>query len=145
MNFLVAAVTGWQNRTDRCGVVREAPGGEFTWGCSTDSRAGVGASEGGVESDARHLADWAASHRGVEAYIEPETTVTELTVVLVAYDGEGRGRARSAASGRPQTRPGPEDPRLRRAQDRIPQAARIRATHYNGRRIERKRERQREL
>ncbi|RVW05597.1 oxidoreductase [Rhodococcus xishaensis] len=39
-------------------------------------------------SDARHLADWARSRYGVEAFIEPETTVTELTVVLVAANGE---------------------------------------------------------
>ncbi len=53
VNFLVAAVTGWQNRTDRCGVVREAPGGEFTWGCSTDSRAGVGRVRGRGSSPTR--------------------------------------------------------------------------------------------
>lgn len=35
-----------------------------------------------------HLAEWAATHRGVEAFIEPKTTVTQTTVVLVAHDGE---------------------------------------------------------
>ncbi|NLG56237.1 MAG: oxidoreductase [Rhodococcus sp.] len=39
-------------------------------------------------SDAAHLAQWAHTHHGVEAYVEPETTVTEVTVVLVAADGE---------------------------------------------------------
>jgi hypothetical protein len=29
-----------------------------------------------------------AGHTGVEAYVEPKTTVTELTVVLIANDGE---------------------------------------------------------
>ena len=28
------------------------------------------------------------SHQGVEAFVEPRTTVTETTVVLVAHDGE---------------------------------------------------------
>ncbi|MFF5992513.1 oxidoreductase [Prauserella flavalba] len=39
-------------------------------------------------ADTRHLEEWAASRRGVEAYVEPRTTVTDTTVVLVAHDGE---------------------------------------------------------
>ncbi len=39
-------------------------------------------------TDARYLADWVRTHIGVEAYIEPKTTVTDVTVVLVAADGE---------------------------------------------------------
>ncbi|MBH0780032.1 oxidoreductase [Nocardia bovistercoris] len=39
-------------------------------------------------SDARYLADWVRAHVGVEGYIEPKTTVTDVTVVLVAADGE---------------------------------------------------------
>ena len=35
-----------------------------------------------------HLTEWAASHHGVEAYVEPRTMMTETTVVLVAHDGE---------------------------------------------------------
>jgi hypothetical protein len=38
--------------------------------------------------DAKHLEDWAATRRGVEAYVEPRTTVTETTLVLIAHDGE---------------------------------------------------------
>lgn len=38
--------------------------------------------------DTSHLEAWAASRRGVEAYVEPRTTVTETTVVLIAHDGE---------------------------------------------------------
>ncbi len=38
--------------------------------------------------DTSHLEKWAASRQGVEAYVEPKTTVTETTVVLVAHDGE---------------------------------------------------------
>lgn len=44
---------------------------------------------GGVGgADAQHLARWAAARHGVEAFVEPATLVTELTVVLVAHDGE---------------------------------------------------------
>lgn len=39
-------------------------------------------------SEIRALADWARSRRGVEAFIEPKTTVTDVTAVLVAVDGE---------------------------------------------------------
>ncbi len=35
-----------------------------------------------------HLEQFTASRRGVEAFVEPATTVTQLTVVLVAVDGE---------------------------------------------------------
>lgn len=46
----------------------------------------------------QHLSEFAQQHRGVEAYIEPVTAVTETTVVLVAFDGEWtRRRVPSAA------------------------------------------------
>lgn len=35
-----------------------------------------------------HLEGFTASKRGVEAYVEPATNMTQLTVVLVAFDGE---------------------------------------------------------
>ncbi|WP_327121729.1 oxidoreductase [Nocardia sp. NBC_01730] len=38
--------------------------------------------------DARYLAAWVRTHVGVEGYIEPKTTVTDVTVVLIAADGE---------------------------------------------------------
>ena len=39
-------------------------------------------------ADIEHLAEFVRSRRGVEAFIEPETTVTETTVLLIAHDGE---------------------------------------------------------
>lgn len=39
-------------------------------------------------SDVAHLEQFAASRSGVEGYVEPRTTVTETTIVLVAADGE---------------------------------------------------------
>jgi hypothetical protein len=39
-------------------------------------------------ADNDYLEQWAASRRGVEAFVEPRTTVTETTMVLVAHDGE---------------------------------------------------------
>lgn len=37
---------------------------------------------------ARHLREFARSRTGVAAYVEPRTTVTGVTVLLVAGDGE---------------------------------------------------------
>lgn len=39
-------------------------------------------------ADLDHLRDFAKSRTGVEAYLEPATSVTQSTVVLVAGDGE---------------------------------------------------------
>lgn len=39
-------------------------------------------------ADREHLEQFAASRRGVEAYLEPRTTVTQTTVMLIAHDGE---------------------------------------------------------
>lgn len=49
-------------------------------------RAGMPRGSSGADVD--HLGQWAATRRGVEAFIEPRTTVTETTVVLIAHDGE---------------------------------------------------------
>ncbi|MCI4061897.1 hypothetical protein MRQ36_04670 [Micromonospora sp. R77] len=35
-----------------------------------------------------HLENFVRTRRGVEAYLEPRTTVTETTVMLIADDGE---------------------------------------------------------
>lgn len=40
-----------------------------------------------------HLQQFVDSHRGVEAYVEPSTSVTPTTVVLIAWDGEWTRRA----------------------------------------------------
>lgn len=43
----------------------------------------------GVEGgDETHLRAWAGAHDGVEAFVEPRTTVTDTTMLLVARDGE---------------------------------------------------------
>lgn len=35
-----------------------------------------------------HLEEFVRSRRGVEAFIEPRTVMTETTVMLIAHDGE---------------------------------------------------------
>jgi hypothetical protein len=42
----------------------------------------------GSSSDTRHLDEFVATRSGVEAFIEPRTTITDTTVLLVAHDGE---------------------------------------------------------
>ena len=40
-----------------------------------------------------YLSNWVQTRRGVEVYVEPRTTVTGTTVLLVAHDGEFTRRA----------------------------------------------------
>lgn len=40
------------------------------------------------DSITRHLTQFAQTRRGVEAFGEPKTAVTQTTLLLVAYDGE---------------------------------------------------------
>lgn len=42
----------------------------------------------GGSAELEHLQDWAASRRGVEGFVEPETSTTATTLVLVAGTGE---------------------------------------------------------
>ena len=57
-------------------------------------RPGTPRSGGSQELD--HLAGWASSRRGVEGFVEPQTSTTATTLVLVAGDGEWtRRRVRS--------------------------------------------------
>jgi hypothetical protein len=49
--------------------------------------------------DHRLLREWAAQRTGVEAFVEPETSVTPLTVVLVAADGEWTRRPAGGPAG----------------------------------------------
>ncbi|MBW4702469.1 MULTISPECIES: hypothetical protein [unclassified Micromonospora] len=39
-------------------------------------------------ADLDHLANFARTRRGVEAFVEPRTTMTETTVIMIADDGE---------------------------------------------------------
>jgi hypothetical protein len=40
------------------------------------------------KSDRKHLEEFVSTNEGVEAFIEPKTTVTETTIVLVARSGQ---------------------------------------------------------
>jgi hypothetical protein len=50
-------------------------------------------------ADLEYLRNWVATHTGVEAFVEPKTTVTDVTVVLVAADGEWTRRRAGGEAG----------------------------------------------
>jgi hypothetical protein len=52
----------------------------------TKGRIG-GRGSGAGNDDEAHLRAWVASHEGVEAFVEPRTTVTSTTLLLVDKDG----------------------------------------------------------
>ena len=54
-----------------------------------------------ARADFDHLEQFVQSRRGVEAFIEPQTTVTETTVLLIAHDGEWTRRRVRQRRGRP--------------------------------------------
>jgi hypothetical protein len=39
-------------------------------------------------TDTRHLNEWVTERRGVEGFVEPRTAVSDVTLLLVAHDGE---------------------------------------------------------
>lgn len=57
------------------------------FGVKRNRRRSGGVRQSSPEDNA-YLTSWAQQRRGVEAFLEPETTVTQTTVVLVAHDGE---------------------------------------------------------
>jgi hypothetical protein len=51
------------------------------------------------DTDLNYLRQWVEEHEGVEAFVEPQTTVTEVTVVLIAADGEWTRRRAGGDAG----------------------------------------------
>lgn len=49
---------------------------------------GGGTTRASDVADQRHLLEFVNGHRGVEGFVEPRTTVTDVTLLLVAHDGE---------------------------------------------------------
>ena len=64
---------GWLQRLRRPGLSRR--------GRSTASR-------GGEAADEQHLREWVAVRYGVEGFVEPRTAISDVTLLLVAGDGE---------------------------------------------------------
>ena len=47
-----------------------------------------GTTRGAQRADIAHLEEFARTRRGVEAFVEPQTSVTAMTIILIAADGE---------------------------------------------------------
>ena len=43
---------------------------------------------GSDNADQQHLLEFIRTRRGVEGFVEPRTTITDVTLLLVAHDGE---------------------------------------------------------
>jgi hypothetical protein len=70
---------GWMDRLRRDGGTKMRRPGRS--GAATTVRASDAADE-------QHLRDFATSRRGVEGFVEPRTAVSDVTLMLVAHDGE---------------------------------------------------------
>lgn len=70
----------WFERFRRSGRVRRPTGDTARTGSTT-----VRASD---SADLRHLTDFVTTRRGVEGFVEPRTAVSDVTLLLVAHDGE---------------------------------------------------------
>jgi hypothetical protein len=57
------------------------PGGDTSRTGSTTVRAAS-------RQDEAHLQEFVAARRGVEGFVEPRTAVSDVTLLLVAHDGE---------------------------------------------------------
>ncbi|WP_310529173.1 hypothetical protein [Nocardioides sp.] len=71
---------GLLDRFRRSGRVRRPSADGLRTG-STSVRAADG-------HDVAHLTDFVTSRRGVEGFVEPRTAVSDVTLLLVAHDGE---------------------------------------------------------
>lgn len=73
----------------------------MVWFRRRRSKARPSMDRAAYRADFDHLEQFARSRQGVEAYLEPRTTVTETTLVLIADDGEWtRRRVPNAATAR---------------------------------------------
>jgi hypothetical protein len=60
----------------------------FRRGRGGTSVGGGGTSRASDDADQRHLLEFISARRGVEGFVEPRTTVTDVTLLLVAHNGE---------------------------------------------------------
>src|SRR3546814_13947200 len=63
--------------------------------CSSLGRLPTGGARNGPtgvraanSADEQHLHEWVSNRRGVEGFVEPRTAVSDVTLLLVAHDGE---------------------------------------------------------
>ena len=68
---------------------RRGPGGSWMRRPAKDAlRTGSTTVRASDVADEQHLLDFVTSRRGVEGFVEPRTAVSDVTLLLVAHDGE---------------------------------------------------------
>jgi hypothetical protein len=72
---------GLFDRFRRSGPRMRRPGGDLSRTGSTTVRAAS-------REDELHLHEFMSTRRGVEGFVEPRTAVSDVTLLLVAHDGE---------------------------------------------------------
>lgn len=72
---------GWTDRFRRSGPRMSRPAADGFRTGSTRVRAADSV-------DLQHLEEWTGGRRGVEGFVEPRTAVSDVTLLLVAHDGE---------------------------------------------------------
>lgn len=77
-------------RRSRARIVGADRPGSYDWDRRTDQLKRELKGIGGPSEQRAEIVDWVDVHSGVEAYVEPKTVVSPLSVVLVDGDGEWR-------------------------------------------------------
>ena len=67
---------------------RSRPGGRVRRPSGDTSRTGSTTVRASSRQDEAHLHDFISSRRGAEGFVEPRTAVSDVTLLLVAHDGE---------------------------------------------------------
>ena len=72
------------------GFLRSIPPGRATVRRPSGDRSRTGSTtvRAANREDEEHLAAFVTSRRGVEGFVEPRTAVSDVTLLLVAHDGE---------------------------------------------------------
>jgi hypothetical protein len=80
-------------------IVRVREGADVGWFGKKKKQADGTLDRASDNGDQRHLVEFINTRTGVEAYVEPKTTVTETTVMLIAHDGEWTRRRVAGPAG----------------------------------------------
>jgi hypothetical protein len=67
---------------------RRGPGPRLRRPSGDTARTGSTRVRAADRADEQYLADFVAARRGVEGFVEPRTAVSDVTLLLVAHDGE---------------------------------------------------------
>jgi hypothetical protein len=67
---------------------RRSPGTKMSRPKGDTSRTGSTRVRASDSVDQEHLNTWVAERKGVEGFVEPRTAVSDVTLLLVAHDGE---------------------------------------------------------